>query len=187
MERPPGYNVKTNKQGARTVCLECYLLTRGIMVVKEEYIESYWLVFGFLGFFFAKKKHWKDTQKAIKSGDLWGWVWEVEADKDMSGSERSINLFNVHFDFCNVCKQHLIKKAKRSLKLNKEYGYFENVLLCFITSFWFIHSYITLYSNISLIITHRLKRLVYNQLIMGVEYVFLLLLRKDIQKGKTWK
>lgn len=54
MERPPGYNVKANKQGARTVCLECYLLTRGIMVVREEYIESYWLVFGF--FFFLQKR-----------------------------------------------------------------------------------------------------------------------------------
>lgn len=76
MERPPGYNVKANKQGARTVCLECYLLTRGIMVVREEYIESYWLVFGFSVFFlfvfFCKKEHWKDTQKAIKSGDLMG-------------------------------------------------------------------------------------------------------------------
>lgn len=71
MERPPGYNVKENKQGARTVCLECYLLTRGIMVVREEYIEFYWLVFVFFGFF-CKEEHWKDTQKAIKSGDLWG-------------------------------------------------------------------------------------------------------------------
>lgn len=68
MERPPGYNVKANKQGARTVCLECYLLTRGIMVVREEYIESYWLVFGFSGFFFffAKKNTGRILRKLLR-------------------------------------------------------------------------------------------------------------------------
>lgn len=69
------------------------------------------------------------------------------------------------------------------------YGCIKNSL-CFLNSFFTdscTYTYITLYSNTSLIITHMARNAwVYNQLIMGVECIFSLL-RKQIQKAKAWK
>lgn len=75
-----------------------------------------------------------------------------------------------------MCKQYLFhkkKKAKLSLKINEEYGYFQNALVMFYNFTLYSDSYTELFNTI---FQHQFNHYadknawVYNQLIMGVEY-----------------